>query len=328
MANDSGINAVKSIISCSMSNLSRSAIEDVNLWTLNPTYLFGSPVVAAVKFMVTLLLFAIGLVLFFRTVLSKTERRRAMYPILLNQAITIVLMSLTQFIFGLVIDFSPSGEFAYGRTDFVRCGICQFAGFLFILFNTVLLHTVTLVFLVLYEQLVLVFSSKLSKNVNILIIILVWIISFLIAVAPIGGFGSYEFDGNFGACIPIDTGHSRTGVVNRTYIVFLYLEGLVPVCISIIAALKTCRATVKHVRQYITDGVGSKFLKKPQRVFEIFFSSIIFGIFWVPLFVIAFVIIGYPMLSSEVYIICWLFYITNPLFQLVFTVLTVKIFNF
>ena len=316
--------------SCSLSPLSTSTIEDHEYWTLNLNVPFGTPVVAVIKFMVTILLFIIGVFVMVTLIGRKKLRGFNEYPLFLNQTVTVILHSLTLLLFGLVIEFSPEAEFAYGSSDSVRCGMCTFAGFLFILFNTVLLHTVAMKFLVLYEKLVRVFNPKLRRKTNTIIVFLLWFISFWIAIAPVAGFGSYEFDWNFGTCIPSHIGQSKTGVDNRVYIAFVFLEGVVPLGISIFACLATCRAVLKHTKssyKRYNKGreVGAELLKRSQRLLEVFMSFLIFCILWVPLAVIALIIIAIPELSNEVYIVCWLFYLSNPLFQLIYTIFQVRL---
>ena len=156
-----------------------------------------------------------------------------------------------------------------------------------------------------------------------IVIIIVWFISFWIAIAPVIGFGSYEFDWNFGACIPSHTGQSKTGVENRAYIAFLFLEGIIPLGTSIYACLATCRIAVKHRSTRVKVGADS--LKKFQKTLETFMSILIFCILWTLLVIYSFAIIATPDLSDEVYIICWLFYLCNPVFQLLYTILQVKL---
>ena len=316
--------------SCSLSTLSMSMIEDHDYWTLNPSILFGTPIVAVIKFMITILLLIIGIFVIMALTCRRKLRGFSEFPLFLNQTVVVILHSITLLLFGLVVEFSPQGEFPYGSSDSVRCGMCTFAGFLFILFNTVLLHTVAMNFLVLYEKLVFVFTKKLSRKVNTIMVIVFWFISFWIAIAPVLGFGSYEFDLNFGACIPSHTGQSTAGVTNRAYIAFVYLEGVVPLGISIYAWMAACRATLQSTkRQYVRYNkekeVGAGLLRKSQRLLEVFMALLTFAILWIPLAIMAFVIIANPELSSDVYIICWLFYVCNPLFQLVYTILQVRL---
>ena len=283
---------------------------------------------AVMKFMVTIMLFIIGIFIMVTLAGRRELRKFNEYPIFVNQTVTVILQSVTLLLFSLVTEFSPRAEFVYGSNDSVRCGMCTFAGFLFILFNTVLLHTVAIKFLVLYEKVVRVFNQKLRRKANTIIVILLWFISFWIAIAPVVGFGSYEFDRNFGGCIPAHTGQSKTGVENRMFIAFLFLEGVLPLSLSIFACLPTCRIVLKHTRS-INDNkgreVGIESLKRSQGLLEVFMSFVTFGILWVLLTIFALIIIAIPDLLNEVYIICWIFYLSNPLFQLIFTVFQVRL---
>ena len=157
--------------SCTLSALSTSSIEDHGYWTLNPNILFGTPLVAVIKFMVTILFSIIGVFVITALIGHKELRRRSNYPLLLNHTVVVILHSMTLLLFGIVVEFSPNAEFEYGSSDSVRCGMCTFAGFPFILFNTVLLRTVAMKTLVLYENLAFVFSHKLNKKINTVIVI-------------------------------------------------------------------------------------------------------------------------------------------------------------
>ena len=137
--------------SCSLSALSTSTIEDHAYWTLNPNILFGTPVVAVIKFMITILLFIVGIFVTMALICRRKLRGFNEFPLFLNQTVVVILHSITLLLFELVVEFSPQAEFVYGNSDSVHCGMCTFAGFLFVLFNTVLLHTVAMNFLVLYN---------------------------------------------------------------------------------------------------------------------------------------------------------------------------------
>ena len=321
--------------SCSLSVLSTSAVEDHDYWSLNPNVLFGTPVVGVMKFMVAFLLFVIGV---FVAAFLISDRRRLRkthgFPLLLNQTVVVLLHTISLLLFGLVVEFSPQAEFVYGSSDSVRCGMCAFAGFLFVLFNTVLLHTISMSFMVLYDKISRPLRPRLNRKITPIAVIIVWFISFWIAIAPVIGFGSYEFDWNFGACIPAHTGQSKTGVENRAYIAFLFLEGIIPLGFSLYACLATCRIAVKHGRstrmkniwnKKVEIQVGADSLKTVQKTLESFISILTFCVLWILLVIGSFAIIATPDLSDEVYTVCWLLYLCNPVFQLLYTILQVRL---
>lgn len=118
---------------------------------------------------------------------------------------------------------------------------------------------------------------------------------------------------------------AKTGVQNHVYIAFVFLDGIVPLDVSLYAWLAAFRVALRYMKHKEGEEVGAELFKRSQRLLEIFVSLLMFAILWVTLAVMAFIITANPELPSEVYIICWLFHLCNPLFQLVVTSLQVRL---
>ena len=302
--------------SCSMSDLSTSEVVDHSFWILNQDLIFGIPLVAVLKLLVFLLTFITYMFLTVTVIAKRQLRQQKHHPLTINLGIAGVLNSVTILLFGVAFEISPGAEFVYGGSDAVRCGVCSFAGFLFVLFNTILLHTLAANSIVRFVLLVVVFT-KMSKHHLRATVVLIWFISFWIAILPVAGFGLYEFDNDFGACIPRLTGISKSGVENRAYVGFLLLEALIPLCVTIFANLVSCRSTLRHVsrtrkKRNETD------LKQVQKFVEIFTAFSVASILWIPIIIIAFIIIttSPETLSREIYVTCWLLYLCNPMLMI------------
>lgn len=302
--------------SCSMSDLSTSGIVDRSFWILNQNLIFDIPLVAVLKLVVFLLTFMTYMFLTVMAIAKRQLRQQKDHPLTLSLGIAGVLNSVTILLFGVAFEISPGAEFVYGGSDAVRCGVCMFAGFLFVLFNTVLLHTLATKSIVRFVLLVIVFT-KMNKHHLRATVVLIWFISFWIAISPVAGFGLYEFDRDFGACIPRLTGDSKTGVVNRAYVAFLFLEALIPLCVTVFANLVTCRSILQHVsrtrkKENETD------LKQIQNFVEIFTAFWVASILWIPIIIITFIIIttSPETFSRELYVTCWLLYLCNPMLMI------------
>ena len=128
------------------------------------------------------------------------------------------------------------------------------------------------------------------------------------------GFGLYEFDRDFGACIPRLTGNSKTGVENRAYVAFLFLEALIPLSIIIFTNVITCRILLRHVKRTKNEAI-ELIQKRTQNSVEIFIAFWIASILWIPIIIVTFVMIATSSetFSKELYVTCWLLYLCNPL---------------
>lgn len=162
---------------------------------------------------------------------------------------------------------------------------------------------------------------KIKLKNAVICIVLIWFVSFWIAIPPVIGFGSFSFDRDFGACIPQLTGVSRTGTENRAYLPFLLLEPLLPVSISFILNLITTRTAVLHKKNYIRQKERLRptygWLDASQRMLEAFLSFLVSSVLYSPIIIISFLIIGKSPdnFPRELFIICWLLYFFNSLFQ-------------
>ena len=282
-------------------------------------YLFGTPLAAVLKFLVVFVLSIIYIPLIILAMAKEGIRQNKVHGIIfINHSVTSVLLALVLLIFSVVFEFSRGAEFIYGGSDSARCGICAFAGFLLILLNTILLHNVALHSIWFY----IIFSHPLyhgftPKKVG-MCIFLIWFISFWVAIPPVVGFGSFEFDHDFGACIPRLTGVSKTGTENCAYVAFLLLEPLLPVGLSFILNLLSTRTTILHTmrgNRRTTTTYG--WFDGSQRLLEAFLSFMLSSILYFPIIIISFLIIGKSPdnFPRELLVICWLLYICNALFQ-------------
>ena len=298
--------------SCTMSDLNQSTITNDSIWSLNNNLLFDTPLVATVKLLVFLLTFITSLlVVLFSYKQGQKQRQYPFTAFVVNMAIADVLYSVTLLIFAI----SPEiiRRFAFGGNDSARCGVCAFAGFLLIFFSSVSLHAYACIIAQRVHFFMCIFRAGWWKKkcTKIVFILLVWFVSFWIAIPPVLGFGHQHFDRDFGACIPRLDGMSMTGIPNRSYVGFLFIEALIFMGFILVGSVLMMRSLVKHITRY-SDRSGR------QRMIETFLTLLSSIIPWIPIAVITIVIIAVPpsSLSKEVYIACWLCYISNTVFRI------------
>ena len=306
--------------SCSLPDLSASNVTNHDFWTISSVYMFGTPLAAVLKFLVVFVLSIIYIPLIILAMAKKKNYRNKVHDVIfINHSVTSVLLALVLLIFSVVFEFSRGAEFIYGGSDSAHCGVCAFAGFLLILLNTILLHNLALHSIWFYILFSHPIGNKFTAKKVALCIFLIWFISFWVAIPPVIGFGSFEFDRDFGACIPRLTGVSKTGTENRAYVAFLLLEPLLPVGLSFILNLQSTKTTILNTVRSSSQRMNTTYgwFDGSQRLLEAFLSFMLPSVLYLPIIIISFLIIGKSPdnFPRELLVICWLLYIFNPLFQ-------------
>ena len=299
-------NTTTADFNCMMSNLSQSAITNDSVWSLSNNLLFDTPLVATVKLLVFLLTLVTCLLV---VSFSYKKKQNPFTAVVVNMAIADILCSVTLLIFAISPEMVQ--RFAFGGNDSARCGVCAFAGFLLIFFISVSLHTYAVliaqrVYSIVYPLRSIRWWKK--KWAQIVLILLVWFVSFWIAIPPVMGFGQLSFDRDFGACIPRLDGMSMAGIQNRSYVGFLFIEALIIMGVILVCSIVVMKSLAKHVR-----GRSER-----QRIIETLLTLLSSIIPWIPIAIITIVIIAVSpnSVSKEVYISCWLCYVSNPVFRI------------
>lgn len=248
--------------SCSLPRemLSNSSITDENFWMLNEHNILGQPVPDVVKVLyITFQIVTTGLLM--RQLWCKDNEALLHDRGYFNAYIICsISLAITVFLFGFLIIFTR--DFFYGTNDITRCNLCATAGFFFVLVNTFSLHCYacwyfsTMIILVfIYKKRTshvtirqwLENTSRITFRIKFPLLAVVVIVCVGVAVAPLAGFGQYEFDQDLGLCVPRVTGIShRSGTKNRAFITLLAVESLVPITACAVYFSSTC----SHLSHY------------------------------------------------------------------------------
>ena len=163
----------------------------------------------------------------------------------------------------------------------------------------------------------------------ILICVILYAICFVLAVLPLVGFGAYEFNGRFAACVP-----RFTPSKNRNYIIVLVAEALIPIVAIGITNVWTYRLVSKFLKRNFRrrstfrrrdlessnkDGIGENQKHRNQqkqlvKVFSALFAANIIS--YTPT-ILAFILF-LPLrdrLPGEIYIIGFICFMTAPVFH-------------
>ncbi len=252
---------------------------------------------------------------------------------LFNLALADLLVAVTVMIFSSVAQ--AGGEFIFGYTDIVRCNVCDLAGFCTMFFVFMSFHLLAALSIDRFIQLTypLRYKRLMSLWRAVIVISISWIVSFIIGILPFLGFGQYEFNRQFGSCIPRFTGTNlKSSVNNFFYVIFAALEALIPIIIIGITNVFTYRLVSKFLKKNLkrkktfrndaelkTNSAEDKKHKQQQNQLVKVFGALCIAncVSWTPVIAVIFSIgvVGLTVASSipdGVYVFGWFCYLTNP----------------
>ena len=252
---------------------------------------------------------------------------------LFNLALADLLVAVTVMMFSFVSQAAK--EFVFGFNDVVRCNMCNFAGFCVMFFIFTSLHMLAALsidrFILLSRP--LRYKQLMNAWKALIIVGLAWIISFIIALLPILGFGQYEFNVRYGACIPrFSEPNLITEIENFYYVVFCVVEALIPIIILGVTNVFTYRLVSKFLKRNFkrrqtfrsraeleaNNEEGKKHHHQQTQLVRVFGALFVANIIaWTPVILVVFAILVTGVLSAGqvpdgVYIFGWVCYLTNP----------------
>ena len=320
-------------------NLSSSEVSNSTAWTIQESLLYGTPYVATVILIFFLLSFFWNLFIIITFLVKYNLLKQPGNIILLNLAITDLLISVMVLLFSMVTEIAQ--EFVFGSTDLVRCGLCDTAGFFFLLLFQISIHSLAALSLDRFIHLTRPLNYKhiMKPWRAIVIIISIWVISFVLAVLPLVGFGQIEFNRNFGACVQRFTGENAdSGLQNFYYVAFSTLWDLIPVVFLFVTNIWTYKFVSKFLKRNFRrastyrredkkTGDNKNYHKQQRQLAKVFSALLVSSmISWTPVLCVIFLIIFIPAddLPNEVYTFGWICYLTTPVFHPILESLFVK----
>ena len=240
-------------------------------------------------------------------------------------SVTVILVSLVS---------EAAQEFVFGHTDFIRCHLCEFLGFMLLLWVACSLHSLAALSV---DRFVLLARPLRYKNYfnwkrATLIVIGCWVISILIAFPPLAGFGQYEFNTVFANCQPRWTGKSN-GIPHIYYVLFVGVEAIIPILILTVTNVwtykivsgalrkkfkkkKSFRSAPKSEEEQKREVEENRDYRHKQRQLVKVFGALLIAhiISWTPTLTIMIIALamGAASLPAKVYIFGWISYLSNP----------------
>ena len=121
--------------------------------------------------------------------------------LLVNLVLSNIIPTILIFPFIMVAGFT--GEFKFGSTDAVRCGVCKI-GAVNVMYVFVSLITISLLCVDRWIYLLNQFwySKYITPFRALLASIMVWLLSIFLSVSPYFGYGSIQFNNHLSSCVP------------------------------------------------------------------------------------------------------------------------------
>ena len=237
-ANDSSGNATDAatIFSCHMSGrLDRTVVTNETIWRLSENLAEARFAIAGIELVLCLIAFLWNLFI----ILAMFSRRH-----MLKEPTNIYLLSLSMSHFMLTVTILPitlnamlTNGYNYGSSDYARCCVCNFSGTMLMMLSSVALHT--LAALSVDRFIILLSPLKYRRYVNwwkaLIVVLLIWFVSFWIGIPPVFGLGQYRFNQVLANCHPVWTGS------DFNYVRFVLFESLIPIVLLIVTNVWTVK---------------------------------------------------------------------------------------
>ncbi len=203
------------------------------------------------------------------------------YLLILNLVISDLLFC------GLVLPFniqsSLNREFSLGQSDYARCRSCQTIGALSVTFVSVSYYTLSLLALdrLVYIKWPFKYSRYVSVKLVIVLILILWTLSIVVAILPVIGFGRIDLNA-LSFCTPVFE-QTRIFADSNVYFVLLLLTGLFLFAISLIANvwILCISCKISHKRRQIRHNAAQNATSSNTSNDEKYLLATIFGVLFV-----------------------------------------------
>jgi hypothetical protein len=297
----------------------------------------GAPAVSVVFGVYFLLAFIWNLFIIVTFLNKRKMLREPANILLLNLAIADLTVAMTQMFFSMIT--AAYVEFVFGDSDVVRCGMCDFTGVFFMLLYGVSVHTLAALS---FDRFLLLFRPFRYKKImtprnTVVIVVLIWLISAVLSLPPLGGFGQIEFNRRFGSCVPRFGGTNlRSGLNNFYYVAYVAIASLFPIVTIVVCSFWTYRFINKFLRRnyrrrsfYSRRGRDSviqqqqedtRYHHQQQQLVKVFGALLVSNIVsWLPVLLVIVVIGalgGRPeKVPDAVYVVGWICFLSAPVFH-------------
>ena len=215
-------------------------------WRVNPDLTALGIITGSVM----LVFFLIGLpsnILIIISIILQKLYRQPTHLLLLSLALADILMCLL--VMPFIIISGIAGEFVLGESDYARCKVCQL-GIALVPLGTFSLHILALMSLdrFLFIRYPLRYDNIVTKNKVMTSIVAISILSILLGIPPLFGFGDIYFDHPTFSCSPRFDYMTKV-TKNVYYLVVVAVEAMLPLSMLITTNVGILYIAQRHIKQ-------------------------------------------------------------------------------
>lgn len=333
------------LFNCRTSDLNHSSVTSQFYWSVLPNLHYASPYVATVEAIFFVIAFFWNLFILGCFLRRPKLLKEPAHIYLFNLAVTDVLHSV--FIILITSISEGTKEFIFGSNDFVRCHFCEFLGFMLLFLVTSSLHTLAILsvdrFVLLARP--LRYKQYFNWKRAILIVAVIWFISFWVAIPPVLGFGQYEFNLALANCHARWTG-TTNGIPHINYIIYAGVEAVIPFLMLVIFNIWTYKIVTGFLKKRLarqrsfrdTSNMDTtemqkdrqertQHTRKQRQLMKVFGGLLLAHVCsWCPTLIMSVVgaIVDPRRIPLEVYLFVWITYISNPVIHPIIETFFVK----
>ena len=166
-------------------------------------------------------------------IIKKKLYTQPIIMLMLNLTITNLLVALLVMPFNIIAGFK--GEYAFGKTDQVRCQVCKYTGILNVILPWVSLHNLSLMAVdrFIYLKKPLKYNCIVTAKRTLATLIAIWILCIILGIFPLFGFGEIRFLYPMATCFPSVRGSTHIAP-NYCYLILLSFESVIPIITLIV----------------------------------------------------------------------------------------------
>ena len=199
---------------------------------------------------ILILLLLIGLpwnVLIIASIIKKRLYKQPTIILLLNLAITDLLVCLL--VMPLNIVTGIAGGFIFGASDRVRCQVCQ-TGVIFTILILVSLFNLAIISVdrFIFIKAAMHYKKWITPIKMVIATILIWVLSILVSIPALVGFGEMRFSTAVGICTIAFSGETHI-TSNSNYLIFLAIVAVIPILTLAITNIWALCLIQKYLRK-------------------------------------------------------------------------------
>ena len=140
-------------------------------------------------------------------------------------------------------------DYPFGSNDYIRCKVCQHGG-IFSILSVSSIHHIALLSLdrFLFIYMPISYKRWVTRWKMLWAVLGVWLISIIIGILPLLGFGAIGYSSSIGTCVAIF--HGETNLTkNINYVLLFFVEALIPITVIIVCNIGLLCTARKHLKK-------------------------------------------------------------------------------